>query len=230
MDNQAGGPGSVPDGNTGKELHKKEFWSKENLKYSRPHFRLSKSARIVNKLASDRRCTLLDVGCGPAALRPLLQPNIQYHGIDIAIQDPAPNLIEADFLEAPIQFADKHFDIVIAQGVFEYVGDLQAQKFAEIAELLNENGVFVVSYANFGHRHRYIYPPYSNVRTMEDFRQSLAQYFSIRRFFPTSYNWNGSEPRRRLLKAVNMNVNVNIPLLSRMLGVEYFFICSPRTA
>ena len=46
---------------------------------------------------------------------PLLRPNIQYHGIDIAIHDPAPNLIEADFLEVPIQFGDKHFDIILAQ-------------------------------------------------------------------------------------------------------------------
>jgi hypothetical protein len=98
--------------NSGNTLYKKDFWSKENLKYSRSHYRLEKSARIINKIARGRRCKLLDVGCGGAALRSLLRPNIEYYGIDIAIHDQAPNLIEADFLEAPIPFADKRFDIV----------------------------------------------------------------------------------------------------------------------
>lgn len=229
MNNSAVGDGPVSGGNISKKLQKKEFWSAENLKYSRPHYRLIKSARIINKLAGDKRCALLDVGCGPAALMPLLRPNIQYYGIDIAIHDSAPNLIEADFLEAPIQFADKRFDIVLAQGVFEYMGDFQAQKFAEIAGLLNGGGVFVVTYANFDHHRKYIYSPYNNVQPLDDFRQSLAQYFEIRRFFPTSYNWNHSEPNRKLLRAANMNMNINIPFVGRMLGVEFFFICSART-
>ena len=212
----------------GSTLHKRGFWSQENLKYSQPHYRLVKSARIINRLARGRRCTLLDVGCGPATLRSVLQPNIQYYGIDIAIHDPAPNLIEADFLETPIRFGDKSFDIVIAQGVFEYVGSFQAQKFAEIARTLNRTGIFIVSYVNFGHRAANIYFPYSNVQTPDNFRQSLAQYFKIRRFFPTSHNWNQSEPSRKLVKAGNMHININVPVISPALAVEYFFVCSPR--
>src|SRR5262249_43996585 len=133
MDYPAARKNPVSGSNIGRRLHKKDFWSKENLKYSRPHYRLEKSARIINRLAQGRRCTLLDVGCGPATLASLLRPNIQYYGIDIAISDPAPNLIEADILEAPIQFENKRFDIILAQGVFEYIGNFQAQKFAEIA-------------------------------------------------------------------------------------------------
>jgi SAM-dependent methyltransferase len=227
MNDPAGGGGSGSAGNVGNTLHKKDFWSKENLKYSRPHYRLEKSARIINRLARGKRCTLLDVGCGPAALRPLLQPDIQYYGIDIAIHDPAPNLIEADFLETPIRFGDKRFDIVLTQGVFEYVGNFQAQKFAEIAGVLNDGGTFIVSYVNFGHRAKYVYWPYSNVQSLDDFRQSLAQYFKIERFFPTSHNWHHSEPGRKPLKAANMLINVNIPYISPLLAVEYFFICSP---
>lgn len=228
MSNTVRGEGAISEDNNGDMLHKRDFWSQENLKYSRPHYRLEKAARIINRLARDRSCTLLDVGCGPAALMPLLRSNIQYHGIDIAIQEPAPNLIEADFLEVPIRFADKHFDIVLAQGVFEYVDDFQEQKFAEIATLLNDGGTFIASYVNFGHRERYVYEPYSNVQTMPDFRQSLAQHFIIQRSFPTSYNWGHSEPSRKLLKAANMNINVNIPFIGRALAVEYFFICSAR--
>jgi SAM-dependent methyltransferase len=215
----------------GNMLYKKDFWSKENLQYSRPHYRLEKSARIINRIARGRRRhTLLDVGCGGAALRPLIRPNIEYYGIDIAIHDPAPNLIEADFLEAPIPFAGKRFDIVIAQGVFEYVGDFQPRIFSEIARLLNNGGVFIGSYVNFDHHDRFIYWPYSNVQSLDEFKRSLAQNFQIRRFFPTSHNWNHSEPSRKLTRAANMYINANVPFISRALAVEYFFVCSPRLA
>jgi SAM-dependent methyltransferase len=210
----------------GKTLYKKGFWSKENLQYGRPHYRLEKSARIVNRIARGRSCTLLDVGCGGAALRPLIRPNIEYYGIDIAIHDPAPNLIEADFLEAPIPFADKRFDIVMAQGVFEYAGDFQPWMFSEIARLLNDGGVFIGSYVNFDHRVRFIYWPYSNVQSLDEFKRSLAHYFQIRRFFPTSHNWRHSEPSRKLAQAVNMHINANVPFISRALAVEYFFVCT----
>ena len=160
----------------------------------------------------------------------LLKPNIRYHGVDIAIQKPAPNLLEADFLETPIRFGDKRFDIILAQGVFEYVGKFQSQKFAEIAQLLNKDGIFVVSYVNFDHRQKDVYWPYSNVQPFNDFRSSLAEIFEIRRYFPTSYNWNHWEPGRKLLRAANMHINVNIPVIGPALAVEYFFICSPRKA
>ena len=228
MNVPAGDKSPIHEGNVGNTLHKKDFWRKENLKYSRPHYRLEKSARIVNRLARGKRCTLLDVGCGPATLASLLQPNIQYYGIDIAVHGPTPNLIEFDFIEAPIQFGDKRFDIVLAQGVFEYMGKFQTQKFTEIAQLLNDSGVFIVSYVNFDHRNRNIYWPYSNVQSLNDFRQSLAQHFDIHRSFPTSHNWNHSEPSREFVKTVNMHINIDIPFISQALAVEYFFICSSR--
>jgi SAM-dependent methyltransferase len=228
MSNRANDKDIVPADDAGNTLYKKDFWSEENLKYGRPHYRMEKAARLINRLARGQERTLLDVGCGPATLSSFLEPNIKYHGIDIAIHDPAPNLIEADFLESPIQFDGKRFDIVIAQGVFEYVGNFQSQKFAEIAQLLNEGGIFVVSYVNFDHRQRDIYWPYSNVQPFNEFRRSLAEHFKIRRFFPTSYNWNHWEPNRRLLRAANMHINVYIPIIGPVLAVEYFLICSAR--
>lgn len=156
--------------------------------------------------------------------------NIHYYGIDIAIQEPADNLIEADLLEAPIRFGDQKFDIILAQGVFEYLGRFQDQKFAEIAQILNGSGTFVVSYINFGHRAREIYRPYSNIQSFDDFRKSLSPHFTINRYFPASHNWNHGQPNRKLVKAANMHVNVNIPLISPVLAVEYFFICSSRAA
>ncbi|MGH9354805.1 MAG: class I SAM-dependent DNA methyltransferase [Terriglobia bacterium] len=210
------------------QYYKRDFWIEENLKYAKPHFRMAKAARIANRIARKRECDLLDVGCGPAALRRLLHENIHYYGIDIAIHNPAPNLLQADFLESPIGFAGKKFDIILAQGVFEYVGSFQSQKFSEVAQLLNENGRFVVSYVNFDHRNRQLYWPYSNVQSFHDFRESLAQFFHVDRFFPTSHRWHHDEPKGRFMPLIQRCINVNVPFISRLFAVEYFFICSPR--
>ena len=215
-------------GNGGARSYKKDFWRQENQKYSRPHFRLEKSARIVNRIAGDRSCDLLDVGCGPATLSHLLRGNIRYHGIDIAIQDPRPNLRESDILDTRITFGNKHFDIIVAQGLFEYLGRHQSRKFAEIAQLLNQNGTFVVSYVNFDHRRPAIYPPYNNVQPLDNFRTSLSRYFVIRRVIPTSHNWNHTEPNRTIIKSANMGMNVRVPLFSPRLAVSYFFVCARR--
>ena len=231
MNETTGGKDVRADGGIGNttRYYKKDFWEEENLKYARPHHRLAKSARIINSIARGEERTLLDVGCGPATLMRLLDTNIHYYGIDIAIQRPAPNLIEYDFLEAPIRFGDKKFDMIVAQGVFEYIGAFQSQKFEEIAHLLKDDGVFILSYVNFSHRDTDIYWPYSNVQSFDNFREDLARYFNIDRYYPTSHNWNHSEPNRKLVRAVNMYINANIPVISRMLAVEYFFICSSRS-
>ena len=208
--------------------HKKDIWGVENRKYSAPHYRLLKSARIINKLAGEGERTLLDVGCGPGTLRTILRPNIRYHGIDISIPEPAPNLIEKDILESPIDFEGKRFDIVIAQGFFEYMGEHESAKFSEITQVLNPGGIFVTSYVNFDHHRRSIYGLYNNVQPMSAFRADLTRYFTIRRCIPTSHNWEHSEPSNTLVKTLNMHLDLSLPLLTRKLAVENFFICSSR--
>jgi len=211
------------------KYYKRDFWGQENLKFSQPHFRLEKAARLLAKLAAGRERDLLDLGCGPAALAPLVPANLHYYGIDIAIQEPAPNLLEADLLASPIRFGDRRFDLVLAQGVFEYLGTHQAEKFAEIAELLKgPDAAFVVSYVNFGHRDREIYWPYSNIQPPADFEASLAERFTIRRRFATSHNWHHHEPVKEPVRSLNMHLNLDVPVLSRKLAVEYFYLCSPR--
>lgn len=221
---------AAPDGSAGSvaQQYKRDFWIKENLKHVPAHYRLVKTARIVNKVAAGRECDLLDVGCGPATLSRLTERNIHYYGIDIAVQQPAPNLIEADFLESPIQCGGRRFDIVVAQGLFEYMADRQEQKFAEIAGLLKPGGSFILTYTNFGHRRARIFEAFSNVQPFADFRSSLDRYFTIERCFPTSHNPSGGQPARAVLKAANMHLNINVPILSPMFAVEYFFVCSPR--
>jgi len=210
----------------GAQYFKRDFWAKENLKYVQPHFRMQKAANLVNSVAKSKPSDFLDLGCGPATLEHLLRRNIHYHGIDIAIQKPAPNLLQADFLETPINFGGKKFDLVLAQGVFEYVGRHQSEKFSEIRNILNPHGIFIVSYVNFGHLNKQVYWPYNNIQPQRDFRRSLTRFFRIQRVVPTSHRWRHDEPRSRPMKAVQMRINLNIPLLSQLFAVEYFFICS----
>jgi SAM-dependent methyltransferase len=227
MDNSASGKDTAPaDGPGSVRYYKRDFWSKENLKFTQSHFRMKKAARIVNAMAQGKETDLLDVGCGPATLGGLLDDNIHYYGIDIAIHDPAPNLIEADFLKTPIKFGDRKFGIVVAQGVFEYVGTFQDEKLAETRGLLTDDGRFIVSYWNFGHRDKQVYSPFSNIQSFSQFRDSLAHYFSIDKCFPVGHNWQQQEPGRKLMKAAQMHMNINIPFISSALAVEYFFICS----
>jgi len=230
VNDQSSGKGGIPEAGVSDvaQYYKRDFWGKENLKFGRPWYRVEKSAQVINKLTQGRECVLLDVGCGPAALSKILPSNIEYYGIDIAIRDRAANLIEADLLESRIEFNDKKFDLVIAQGFFEYMGEVQSQKFREIAQLLKEDGKFIVTYTNFSHRKKHIYAAFSNVQSFDDFRQDLARHFTVERFFPASHNWKHSQPDKRLVKAANMYINANIPLISRMLAVDYFFICSAR--
>jgi SAM-dependent methyltransferase len=206
--------------------YKRDFWETENLKYGDVHFRMEKIARLVRQLAGDRELDLLDLGCGPAALGRLVPGNVHYHGIDIAIQASAPNLLELDILQEPISFHDMKFDLVVAQGLFEYCGDFQAKKFAEIQGLLKENGKFVVTYMNFAHRKKEIYWPYSNVQPPGDFRRDLDRYFTVERSFPGSYNWNHTMPNRKLIKAAQAHINMDIPVRSTFLGIDRIYICS----
>jgi SAM-dependent methyltransferase len=199
---------------TGKDhptrLYKRDFWRTENLKYARPHFRMRKVARVIRGLARGREWDLLDVGCGPATLGGLLPPNVRYHGIDIAISQPADNLVEQDILEKPIAFKGMRFDVVVAQGLFEYVGEHTAEKFGDIAGLLASDGRFVVTYQNFGHRDREICWPYGNVQQPAEFRSNLTRFFRIERSFPVAHNWNHSHPGRRFMQVSQARLIVNV--------------------
>lgn len=217
-----------PTGGSPRPTYGQEFWRTENLKFSEPWYRLEKATRLITALTRGRDCTLLDVGCGPATLMGMLPPNIRYYGIDIAVHDPAPNVIEADLLRTPIRFGEMRFDVVIAQGVFEYLGGAQTQKLLEISQVLRGSGVFIVTYTNFSHRRPQVSEPFSNVQPFEQFRSSLGRHFTIDRIIPESYNWKHAQPNRPWLKAVNLRVNRRIPLISRGLAVEYFFVCSRR--
>jgi SAM-dependent methyltransferase len=209
---------------------KKDFWAVENRRYAEPHLRLRRCARIVNALAGQRDCDLLDLGCGPAALAQLLRGNIRYFGIDIALQVAASNLREADFIENEICWDGTRFDILLASGVFEYVGAAQDAKLREISRALKDDGHFIVSYINFDHIHRVISPLYNNIRSIPAFKAGLEEVFEVERCFPVSYNWHGTPPRRRWLQAIQSRLDRELPFIGRSLAVEYLFVCATRQA
>jgi SAM-dependent methyltransferase len=222
------GTGNLEDGTQDLAVYYgNDFWRQENLKFAEPWYRLEKCARILDRVAQGKPRSLLDVGCGPGTLQHLIPRNIDYYGIDIAIQNPGPNLLELDILDAPISFRGKRFDLVIASGVFEYLGEYQCQKFQEIAEVLEHDGTFIVSYTNFSHRATEIYDRVNNVQPIEAFQRSLATWFRVDQAFPASHNWKHRQPSRKSVREVNLRFNVNIPWVSRVLAVEYIFICSP---
>ena len=207
----------------------REYWIVENLEYVKPSFRLQKCARIINKLAKNKPCDLLDVGCGPAALRQVLSSNINYHGIDIALQRPASYLREIDFAKNEICFDQKHFDVITAFGVFEYMGLSQDRKFEEIRKILNPKGTFIMSYVNFGHYRRRIWPNYNNVQPIAEMRKSIESVFKIEEYFPASHHWRQKQPGKYAFPAIQKHLDYKIPLISRWLAVEYLFVCSHRT-
>jgi len=210
------------------DQYKKDFWEEANLKFAEPWYRLRKAASVISRLAGGRKCKLLDVGCGPGTLMNILPPSIDYYGIDIATHSSAANFKDADLANDPIDFDGMRFDLVSALGFFEYVGDSQNRKFAEIARALTGDGKFVVTYTNFGHRKPRIYEAFSNIQPLDEFRRALERSFTVERSFPASHNWKHSQPDRKLVKAVNMRVSANIPVVSPLLAVDYFFICSLR--
>jgi SAM-dependent methyltransferase len=214
------------DGSEAPRYYKRDFWETENLRYAEPHFRLRKVAWLVRKLAGSRELDLLDVGCGPGTLAGLLPASVRYHGIDIAIQRPAPNLLELDLTKEPAGFRGLRFDIVVAQGVFEYLGDAQSRVLGEIAGLFKDGGRFVCTYQNFAHRRASVYQPYSNVRQPAAFRRDLGRHFRIEQAFPTAFNWGHSHPRRALVRFPQEHLTVNVPVIGRRLAVDYCYICA----
>ncbi|MGB2677988.1 MAG: class I SAM-dependent methyltransferase [Candidatus Acidiferrum sp.] len=206
----------------------RDYWVVENAQYAEASFRLRKCAQIINGMAGNKECTLLDVGCGPAALQPLLKPTISYYGIDIAIHEPAAHLRELDTAREPIAFDNKRFDFVVALGFFEYMGYQQDRKFEEIRTILKDDGKFMMSYINFGHLGRKVWPNYNNVQPIAEMTRSLNEVFQVERRFPASHHWRQKQPGKSSFPALQMRVNFNIPIFSPLLAVEYFFICSRR--
>lgn len=208
---------------------KRDYWIASTDFYKQPYLRLEKCARIVNRLAGHDAVDLLDIGCGPATLAGLLRENVRYHGIDIAIHAPGDNLIEMDVAREQIGFRGKQFDLIVAAGLFEYLGTVQRQKLLEMRALLKTGGKLVVTFTNFAHvRPPRQEPTYNNTMSIRDFLADLQQVFRVDRYFPSSHNWVRREPSRAWLHWLNMRVSGSIPVVSSRFANNYFFVCSHR--
>lgn len=206
----------------------RDYWIVENARYARPSFRLRKCAKFINQMAGNRECDLLDVGCGPAALRALLNPNITYYGVDIAIHEPAAKFRELDIAREAIAFDNRLFDFVVALGLFEYMGPQQNRKFEEIRAILKDDGTFIMTYVNFGHCRSKIWPNYNNVQPIAEMAKQLKRMFQVERCFPASHHWRQKQPGERIFPALQLRLNCNIPIFSPLWAVEYLFVCSRR--
>lgn len=206
----------------------KERWFQKNLDYAEPNFRLRKCVRLLQDIMPGRRYDLLDVGCGPATLRTLLGSNVNYYGLDIAIHEPAPCLLETDLARTPISFKDKRFDIVVALGLFEYMGRYQDQKFLEISRILKRDGKFIMSYLNWRHFRKPAYPACNNIQPIADVTKSLQRVFHLEKCFPASHHWRFRQPGKNA-GPIQMHLDLNIPFVSSWLAIEYFFVCSRLT-
>ncbi|MFL6436486.1 MAG: methyltransferase domain-containing protein [Terriglobales bacterium] len=207
---------------------KRDFWIRENAQYAEANFRMRKCAKLINRDAEEKTLSLLDIGCGPAAMRKVVSSNVLYHGVDIAIHEPAPYLLERDFVQSEIEFQGKTFDRIVALGVFEYMGSHQARKLEEIRQLLNPGGKFILSYVNFGHYRRKIYAMYNNVQSIREMQKSLEALFDIERCFPVCHHWRHRQPGKNAIPGIQMRIMFGIPWISPWLATEYFFICSTK--
>jgi cyclopropane fatty-acyl-phospholipid synthase-like methyltransferase len=207
----------------------RDYWMHENVKYAKASFRLRKCAKLIKKLAAGKECSLLDLGCGPAALRTLLAPNIRYFGIDIAVHEATPYLKELNMTQQAISFENRRFDYVVAMGLLEYLGGEQKSKFYEIRDILKDDGRFLMSYINFEHCRRIIWPNYNNVQSVAEMKASLNEVFVVEKCFPASHHWRQKQPGKYLLPALQMHMDFSIPFFSRSWAVEYMFICSKRS-
>jgi len=212
--------------NTEKKFYQRDYWIKENLRYTHVYFRTVKLASIINAMSRGEQCDLLDVGCGPETLSSLLNKNINYFGIDIAIQNPKQHLREVDITCNPIHFKGQIFDFVVAAGLFEYMGGHSEEKYLEIRSLLKPSGKFIVTYMNMAHCTKPSYPSWNNITTINKFKTDLSKYYYIQDYFPSYYSTKSGDLQNVLMRKLQLHFNLDLPLLGKKYGVNYIFICS----
>lgn len=211
-----------------KTYQSRGYWIEENLRYKHVYFRTVKIAHIINRLSRGKQCDLLDIGCGPETLSTLLEPNINYFGIDIAIHSPKQNLIELDIVHNPIEFREKSFDFVVAAGLFEYLGDQYEKKYSEIQRLLKPGGKFIVTYMNMKHCTKPYFPTWNYITSIERFKADLRKYFHVYHSFPSYYSNQPGDLTGSMIRKLQLHLNVNIPLLADKYGVNYIYITGPK--
>jgi len=130
------------------------YWNRRIWDFDQLHPRLILIRNLIDTILKPGS-QLLDVGCGAATFRRILQHDIEYFGVDIAgdaiesFHDPI-HFEAIDFNVNPECFSDKKFDIVVCSGVFEYVQ--QPDRFIEfLGQKLVDAGHLILTYTNRQH-------------------------------------------------------------------------------
>lgn len=129
------------------------YWNVRGPEFDTVHPRLQLIGRLIGELPGVR--TMLDVGCGPAAMRRVVPPGIEYFGIDIAsdviagLDDPAHfQVVNLDTVDGC--FDDRRFDLVVCSGVFEYIND--RERFMRLLRRkAAPGGHLILSFTNHQH-------------------------------------------------------------------------------
>jgi SAM-dependent methyltransferase len=200
-------------------------WRQRTLDFASPHARLHLLVRIVRELRPDR-CTLLDVGCGPAALKQLLPHTVEYFGVDIVphvihAQRDAAHFEVTDLETAEACFDGTRFDIVVCSGVFEYIH--AREHFLQfLRRSLAEGGTLILTFTNHAHyldvvKHKQYRDPHVNFMSISELVGYLpAHGFRIRRHTAMTVA-HGEWPLLRRFIA--------FPLC--ILNRTYAFVCQP---
>lgn len=170
---------------------RREYWNRRTSHFSRPHARLRLIRDLIEALP-EPVSTLLDVGCGGAALQRLLPGHIEYFGVDIAsevitAQRDTSHFEVADLEEGQDCFAGRQFDVVVCSGVFEYIQ--RRDRFLEfVRSKTAARGHLILSFTNRHHYrdllgiHRYEDPHVNFIPIPDLIRLLDAHGFQVNRY------------------------------------------------
>jgi SAM-dependent methyltransferase len=131
-----------------------QHWNLRARAFDCVHPRLKLIANLINDLPGSNK-TLLDVGCGPAALKRAIPSNIEYFGVGIVSEiinehhDPD-HFALCDLNHDPKCFGNMKFDIVVCSGIIEYIHD--PERFMHfLCSKMSDHGHLIISYENRQH-------------------------------------------------------------------------------
>jgi len=129
------------------------YWNSRSPEFDGIHPRLQLIGELVASIPGI--ATMLDVGCGPAAVRRVIPSTIEYFGVDIASDVIAaqhdPEHFEVIDLDGDARcFGERRFDLILCSGVFEYIQ--RTQPFMQFLRRKSApDGHLIFSFTNHQH-------------------------------------------------------------------------------